>query len=282
MSQAGILKVSDSILPPSVATEFDTDSGSAIPVGNILNVFGGTGITTSGSGNTITITAFQPNKNIVLFDDFVSVWGNTSNLINSTLTWQAASAVQMNSDIADITSGHPGMLQNAVMTSLDAGIFFATQAGAVYLPFILGGGAIILNWVIKLNALSNGAGRYALRLGMGDTKAADQANGVYFEYSDNINGGLWNIKTASASVTTTVSSAVAATTGFHNLQISINAAATSISYSIDGVSVGTIATTIPITRLTPFYDATWVAGSVAAGTLAIDLFYMTQTLTTAR
>ena len=54
MSQAGILSVEGS--DPQIPTQFDTDSGSAIPVANILEVLGDNGITTSGSGNTVTIS----------------------------------------------------------------------------------------------------------------------------------------------------------------------------------------------------------------------------------
>lgn len=41
----------------AVATSYVTNSGTAIPSGNVLDVLGGTGITTSGSGHTVTITA---------------------------------------------------------------------------------------------------------------------------------------------------------------------------------------------------------------------------------
>lgn len=44
----------------SIAAQFDTDAGTAIPVGNILNILGGTGMSTSGSSNTVTVTLSVP------------------------------------------------------------------------------------------------------------------------------------------------------------------------------------------------------------------------------
>lgn len=41
--------------PPSVPTSFVTDDGTATPASNILNIIGGIGIETEGSGDTITI-----------------------------------------------------------------------------------------------------------------------------------------------------------------------------------------------------------------------------------
>ena len=53
MSQAGLLSSSNG----SAATTFNEDIGSASPVAGVINISGGVGITTSGAGNTITITA---------------------------------------------------------------------------------------------------------------------------------------------------------------------------------------------------------------------------------
>ena len=56
MSQAGVLNLSAGPVPPDVPQNFTTDAGSAVPVANNLNVFGGTSIDTSGAGDTITIS----------------------------------------------------------------------------------------------------------------------------------------------------------------------------------------------------------------------------------
>ena len=44
-------------VPPSVPTEFDGNTGSAVPAANKLNILGDSGCTTSASGNTVSIHA---------------------------------------------------------------------------------------------------------------------------------------------------------------------------------------------------------------------------------
>ena len=75
MSQQGIIDVESG--NPQIPTSFITDSGTAIPILNVLEILGGEGIDTSASGNTITISgedatagpnAGAANKGIASFD----------------------------------------------------------------------------------------------------------------------------------------------------------------------------------------------------------------------
>lgn len=56
MSQAGIFVPPPQPISPTIPTSFVTDAGTAVPALNVLQVLGGTDITTSGAGNTILIT----------------------------------------------------------------------------------------------------------------------------------------------------------------------------------------------------------------------------------
>ena len=260
----------------STATYPDTAGTS----GNVLTS-DGTNWTSSAPAST-----FAPNSTIQLFDDFIIVTpSNSVNYFIGNQGWlQNAGFWTQGATLGN--SGHYGVLANAAYAVSSAFMMLGcvnNSASVTQNQLILGGGAITINWIVNIVNLSSGTNRYTLRLGLGDTNSADQANGVYFEYSDNINSGNWVYKSAAASSRTTSNSSTAVATGYHNFQITINAAATSVSFSVDGVSLGTaISTNIPTLGITPFFDATRSAGTIAAGTFLVDLFYMTQTLTTPR
>lgn len=57
MSQGGALSATSS---PSVAVQYDADTGSATPAANILNLVGGTGLSTTAAGNTVTFDLDTP------------------------------------------------------------------------------------------------------------------------------------------------------------------------------------------------------------------------------
>ena len=56
MSHNSILIVEEANIPGDVPTSFVTQSGTAVPLANVLDIIGAGGIVTSASGNTVTIT----------------------------------------------------------------------------------------------------------------------------------------------------------------------------------------------------------------------------------
>lgn len=225
-------------------------------------------------------SSFAPNTTIQLVDDFAGI--NTPLEGNYPWSVGGGSLFQFPTTAGD--SGHNGVLTNIAFASTNgAQLFLNDNAGAVAPQMILGGGAMQLNWVFKIAILSVASPRFFVRCGFGDTTVADQVNGVYFEYTDDVNSGNWQFKTANASTRTTSNSSIAADTSYHNFQININAAGTSCTFFIDGVSLGSaITTNIPTAAITPFVMIDGNVGNPAANTFMVDLFYFTQTLTTPR
>lgn len=240
---------------------------------------------------TLVGSGFTPTSVINISDDFINASKFTSAVSTSTSIASSLGWGHQNLNVLAATeNGHPGILSSVAGLTANANAWLwagQNSAQAVVPSIVLGGGTITLSWVIKIENLSDVTNRYILRCGLGDTYAianpTDQVNGVYFEYSDDINSGDWNYKTASASSRTTGNSSTAVTTGWHNLTMTINAAASSISFTVDGVSLGAAITTdIPTAAISPIFYLGSTAGTIPTAALLIDLFYMTQTLTTPR
>jgi len=62
MSHGGVLDVVTT--NPDIPTSFITDSGSAIPIANTLEILGTNGVTTTGSGSTVSVTGLNATAGI--------------------------------------------------------------------------------------------------------------------------------------------------------------------------------------------------------------------------
>lgn len=108
----------------------------------------------------------------------------------------------------------------------------------------LNNGQTIFDSVIFLPVLSNGTDTYTAQIGLSTATSINQ-NGIYFTYSSATNSGNWVCtckNTTSASINTSVA-AVAAT--LTRLTFIVNAAASSVTFYINGVSQGSQTSDIP-------------------------------------
>ena len=258
--------------------------GTHINVGTLTSPDGS--VTIGYSSPNITLTAsssgtFTPNATVNIFDDFIGaalqVPASGSSIIDSQLSWNFTAGTLSNT--TNGTSSHPGILS---WTNTASDINFRLNQGTDGLPLVLGGGELSLSWVVNIGNLSTGVNTYILYIGLSVGGTSEPTDGVYFVYSNGLNSGNWSGKTASASSRTTVNSGTAVTTGWHNLTLTVNAAATLVEFFVDGVSIGTANANIPSAAITPAFLMDYSAGTISAGTVQVDLFYLSQTLTTPR
>ena len=226
-------------------------------------------------------STFAPNGTLLIWDDFVGASMGIQTFSN--FFWSGLSGAYAGSGQL-LQGGHPGVFENVSLgaSALMSLIMAANSTGG---GITLGGGVLTINWVFNIRTLSTGTNTYDFYVGLGDTVASgtDQSNGCYIYYNSGVNSGNWVYKTASASSRTATNSSTAVTTGWHNAQIVVNAAASSVTYFMDGVSLGTaIATNIPTTQINPFIIISRTAGTIAANSLSVDLVYVNYTLTSAR
>lgn len=145
MSQAGEIDVINS--NPQIPTMFITDSGTAIPIANEINIVGAGGIVTSGSGNTITITG-----GATIATTYTANTGTATPALNN-INILGASVAALGVPVATVASGSTVTLNvqrasaaiasssaNAGIASFDSAAFSVDVSGFVTLK---GGGEAI-------------------------------------------------------------------------------------------------------------------------------------------
>ncbi len=137
-------------LDGSIASEYPTDSGTAIPAAGVLNIFGTGGTNTSGAGNTVTVTS-GPTVPTIFTEDAGTAEpaGNNLNVFGGTSiqTSGAGDTITINADV-DIANNYTCDAGSAVPAANNLNVFGAgstTTSGAGSTVTILstGGG---LNW----------------------------------------------------------------------------------------------------------------------------------------
>jgi hypothetical protein len=168
-------------------------------------------------------------------------------------------------------SGRPGIMrvQKLNSSSGQANLFLDSMA------IVLGDGETTFECDVRMDlaqATASGENGAALRIGFLDGINNDPNNGVYFSCFPSINSGRWQLRTEASNTVTSLdtSFAHAANTWFR-VKIVVNAAGSSVEGFIDGASVGSIATNIPVGTALTWRWQVWQASGFATGVMSMDI-----------
>lgn len=227
----------------------------------------------------VAIDPVNPTAESVLFDDFIANmpagnlgWDSVNTGAGTTPTTTAAGAEFVNKAQGSV------VLSTGTLVTGRSAITLGTVMG-------LGYGPVSQLWRLDLPTLATGAQTYQFIMGLGDTTAGNnitQTNAVAFVYDIGVSTN-WITRTIASGVTTSTTTATAVATGFNTFGINVNAAATSVAFTINGATVATHATNIPgfIEFVGPLAKINKSLG-VTALTALIDYFYQKIAWSSAR
>lgn len=230
----------------------------------------------SGGGSTYV---FPPVQTIEDFDDFT---GADPEQYGGKLGWRFQGDFESGAN----TTGNPGIVTFAADPGGQQNSYLGMNVDAsTQGPFLLGGGNLDINFVANLGTIGSFANDYTAVIGLTDVNPSAPVlptNGCYLQYNYAVNGGRWQLINNDGGVSTAVDTGISAVVGYVNYSIRVNAAATSISARINGVSVGTNTANIPLSNnLSPsiYVEAVDPANMPP---WSVDLFYYVQALTVPR
>lgn len=210
------------------------------------------------------------------FDDFFFGSGSFAAGTQFISTGSGAASSNFNAE-----TNHPGMITLTTGTTTTGRTVCSSSSATT--SIVLGGGAIRFGSVFIIPTLSDGTNTFTIRTGLTNGGNGDGNYGVYFRYTNGVNGGEWQGVALDGGAETTLDTNTAADTSWHRYEFEITAAGTSVEFFIDGSSVGTISSGLPTVGQT---GVTPLAIQKSAGTTArvarIDAFWLFLEFTTPR
>jgi len=237
-------------------------------------------------------TSYAANSTLDFVDDFLYGYsgaftaGDQIAGVWDVLNATSGGEVQLqNTSVA----GHPGTALLTAGSATSGSIIWSMYAQGVTSggEFIVGAGQITLTFYFNLLQLSTGTNTFTLYLGLGDSTVGGTTNSISVQYNSGVNSGKWTYQCTAASSQTTSNSSATVATGWQVVQMVINAAGTSVSFSAGTTlanlaSLGSAITThIPSAAIAPFISILKSAGSTQPQ-VNLDLVTINQVLTTAR
>lgn len=239
-----------------------TNVTSALTIGNVNTIFSSSSTAPQWAGR---------NTYSELFTDFL---GTTGGLYSGSGSGAGAGVSFTNS--TNVDANHPGVITVACGTS-GAG---TARVQLYEKSVVLGGSLLWWETLINISALSDGTNTYTTYLGLHDNiSGTNPNNGIFFRYTHSVNSGNWQgvARAASSETVLNTSTAVAATTWIR-LAIACDAAASLITFYINGSSVGTVNATIPTLPIGSQITITSTAGTVSR-IVYVDYIQLVQVMT---
>jgi hypothetical protein len=183
----------------------------------------------------------SPNSSTRITDDYCG--GTVAQVWTTSVAGTGASAGQTSTSAA--LGWRPGIAQYGTGTTAAGRSGFGQSASTI----ALGNGVGFTYEVdISIPVLSTGVDRFGLTAGFNNSFGLLLGtNYAGFSYVDNVNGGAWVCTTTSTSVSTTTNTGTTvAINTWYRLTITVNSSASSVTFSIDGTTVATHTTNIPV------------------------------------
>jgi hypothetical protein len=213
------------------------------------------------------------NRDLLMYDSSTQLWENTSfyqravsgvqyfndfensvtlDRFQSVISGAGANVPRVTAILSFQTANQIGIGSYVSGTTATGFAMHISETNGQAQQFQFGGGSWIYESYVYVEALSNATDRFRFLSGFGDlATAANENNGAIITYDE---GGTANGTSASANwqcvtinngVRTLTTTSVAVSISWVKLRIVVNAAATSITYFIDGTLVATHTTNIP-------------------------------------